>query len=256
MKRLLTLLLLALASAAGNAEEAFVQLDIGRGDARLPVYVMSNPQAVATLILLPGGDSGTGRIVEGEPSSGNFLSRSRELFHAQDFNVVVVYRPSDLVELDYGYRTTRKHVGEVERVISYARHELGKPVWLVGTSRGTVSATAATIALGDGGVQGLVLTSSVTSMKVGAIGSQDIASVKVPTLVIHHKNDSCKVCVPSEASRITAGLKSAPVKKFILIEGGSDPVGDPCEARHWHGFINYEKETVKAITDWIKHPQD
>jgi len=50
-------------------------------------------------------------------------------------------------------------------------------------------------------------------------------------------------------------MKSAPVKKFIMIEGGSDPQGEPCEAKHWHGFINYEKETVKRITDWIQNPQ-
>jgi hypothetical protein len=105
-------------------------------------------------------------------------------------------------------------------------------------------------------VQGLVLTSSVTSGKAGAIASQNIGSITVPTLVVHHKNDACKVCVPSEASRIAADLTSAPTRKFVLIEGGFAPEGDPCEARHWHGFINYEKETVRIITDWIKNPRN
>jgi pimeloyl-ACP methyl ester carboxylesterase len=255
MTRLCTLLLLALVGVVAGAQEAFIQIDLGRSEARLPVYVLRNPQAVATLILLPGGDAGPGKIVDGKPTSGNFLSRSRELFHAQDFNVLVVYRPSDLSELEYGYRLSQQHLGELEKVITYARHELGKPIWLVATSRGTVSATAAAIALGDGGMQGLVLTSSVTSRKVGAIGSQNIAAIKVPTLVVHHKNDSCPICIPHEAGRIAADLKSAPVRKFVLVEGGSDPVGDPCGARHWHGFINHEKETVKTIADWIKHPQ-
>jgi hypothetical protein len=50
-------------------------------------------------------------------------------------------------------------------------------------------------------------------------------------------------------------IEVRPVKKFILIEGDSDPQGDPCEAKHWHGFIHYEKETVKRITDWIQNPQ-
>jgi hypothetical protein len=40
-----------------------------------------------------------------------------------------------------------------------------------------------------------------------------------------------------------------------MIEGGSNPEGDPCEGKHWHGFMNFEKETVKIITDWIKNPQ-
>lgn len=104
-------------------------------------------------------------------------------------------------------------------------------------------------------MQGLVLTSSVTSKKTGAIASQNIGSLKIPTLVVHHKYDACKICSPYEASLISSDLKSAPVKKFVMIEGGSNPEGDPCENKHWHGFINFEKETVKIITDWIKNPQ-
>jgi pimeloyl-ACP methyl ester carboxylesterase len=216
---------------------------------------MPNPNATATLILLPGGDAATGKIVEGKPGSGNFLSRSRDDFFAANFNVIVVYRASDMNDLDYRYRVSKEHVGELAKVIAYAKQNFGKPVWLVGTSRGTVSGTAAAIALGESAVQGLVLTSSITSIKTGAISTQNIASLKIPTLVVHHKNDACNLCVPAEASRITDYLKSAPVKKFIMIEGGSNPSGDPCAARHWHGFINFEKETVKMITDWIQNPQ-
>lgn len=54
------------AASSAQAEETLIQIDIGRGDARLPTYVMSNPEAIATIILLPGGDAGTGKIVDGE----------------------------------------------------------------------------------------------------------------------------------------------------------------------------------------------
>jgi hypothetical protein len=253
--KLIASLLFFMLSIHVYAQNGMVQIDIGRGEARLPTYVMSNPKAVATLILLPGGDAPTGKIVDGKPGSGNFLSRTRDDFYAENFNVIVVYRASDLNALDYGYRA-KEHVTELAQVVKYAKQNFGKPVWLVGTSRGTVSGTATAIALGETEVQGLVLTSSVTSKKTGAIATQNIGSLKIPTLVLHHKNDACKICVPSEASRITADLKSSPVKKFIMIEGGSDPEGDPCEAKHWHGFINYEKETVKIIADWIKNPQN
>jgi pimeloyl-ACP methyl ester carboxylesterase len=242
-------------TVGASAEEKMVSIDIGRGDARLPAYAASHPEAIATLILLPGGDAGSGKIVDGKPTSGNFLSRSRDLFASKNFNILVLYRATDLSGLDFGYRISKEHIAELGKAIAYAKAEFGKPIWLIGTSRGTVSAAAAVIASAEGTVQGLVLTSSVTSKRHGAIGTQNIAGIKVPTLVVHHKNDACKVCVPYEASRIVDGLKSASVKKFVLIEGGSDPEGDPCEARHWHGFINYEKETVKVITDWIKNPQ-
>lgn len=168
-------------------------------------------------------------------------------------NVVVMFRASDLAKLDYPYRV-KEHVSEIAKVIQYAKNTFDKPIWLVGMSRGTVSGTAAALALGDKEVQGLVLTASVTNKAIGAIKTQKIADLKIPVLVVHHRSDSCTICVPYEASRITSDLKSSPVKKFVMIEGGSDPQGDPCQAKHWHGFINYEKETVKTISDWIKQP--
>jgi hypothetical protein len=258
LKRTIHIALLALALAVGSAasaDEKFVKLDISRGEARMPMYVISNDQATATLVLLPGGDGGVGGRENGKPGSTNFLSRSRDLFAAEGFNVIVIYRPSDLSGLDYGYRISKEHIAEIGKAIAYAQAEFHKPVWLVGTSRGTVSATAAAIALGDA-VQGLVLTSSVTGGKhvVGSVPSQDLDRLKIPTLVVHHKNDACKVCVPYAASRIVSDLKAGPFKKFVLVDGGSDPSGDPCGGQHWHGFPNYEKETVKIITAWVKSP--
>jgi hypothetical protein len=72
--------------------------------------------------------------------------------------------------------------------------------------------------------------------------------------VLHHKLDACPICVPSQAEAIVGKLKNAPVKKFILVDGGSAPQGDPCEAMHWHGYVNFEPQTVKLITDWIRNP--
>lgn len=256
MKILLTCLLLSFTTLAARAEEKMVQLAIERAGAHLPMYVMTQPQAKATVVLLPGGDAGSGKIVDGQPTSKNFLTRSRELFFAEQFNVIVVFRASDLQHLDYDYRVSAAHVQELAAVVRHAKQLSTAPVWLVGTSRGTVSGTAATIGLADDSVQGLVLTSSVTSKKTGAIATQDIGKIKVPTLVVHHKNDACKICVPHEAARITDGLKSAPFKKFHMLEGGADPVGDPCEAQHWHGFINHEKEAVQLMARWIKSPQN
>jgi pimeloyl-ACP methyl ester carboxylesterase len=256
MKHLLSSLLLALSCLSVHADEKMVKLDIARADAHLPIFVMTQPQAKATLILLPGGDAGSGKIVDGQPTSKNFLARSRALFFAEQFNVIVVFRASDLQHLEYDYRVSTAHVQELAAVVRHAKQLSNAPVWLVGTSRGTVSGTAATIALAEGAVQGLVLTSSVTSKKPGAIATQDIGKIKVPTLVVHHKFDACKVCVPHEAARINDGLKSAPFKKFLMLDGGFDPVGDPCEAQHWHGFINQEKDTVQSIGNWIKSPEN
>lgn len=256
MKRLFIHGLLLLACLGANAEEKMVKLDIGRADAHLPIYVMTQPLAQATLVLLPGGDADSGKLVDGQPTSKNFLTRSRGLFFAEQFNVIVVFRATDLQHMTYEYRLSPAHMKELAAVVDYAKQLSQAPIWLVGTSRGTVSGTAATLALPVGSVQGLILTSSVTSKKPGAISSQDIGRIAVPTLVVHHQNDGCKICVPHEAARITNALQSAPFKKFQMVQGGSDPVGDPCKAQHWHGFINHEKETVQLIGNWIKSPQN
>jgi len=251
--KILISIIFSFTAMLAQAQDGMLKLDLPRADAHIPLYVMSNPNAVATLILLPGGDASTGNIVDGKPRSGNFLVRSKEYFFNENFNVVVMFRASDLNKLDYPYRV-KNHVAEIGQVINFSKEKFGKPIWLVGTSRGTVSGTAAAIALGNKEVQGLVLTSSVTTKAVGAIKTQNTDVLKIPVLVVHHKNDACKLCLPYEASRITSDLKSSPVSKFVMVEGGSDPQGDPCEGKHWHGFINYEKETVKIITDWIKQP--
>ena len=256
MKHFAIYLCLAMVSLWAHAEENMVKLNLGREAAQLPVYVMTQPEAVATVILLPGGDAGSGKIVDGQPTSKNFLTRSRALFFAEKFNVLVAFRATDLQGLDYDYRLSASHMQEMAAVVRHARQLSSAPVWLIGTSRGTVSGTAAAIALPKDMVQGLVLTSNVTSKKPGAITTQEIGKIGVPTLVVHHKNDACKICVPHEAARITGGLKSSRVNKFLMVEGGSDPIGDPCEAQHWHGFINYEQETVRMISQWIKAPQN
>lgn len=254
MSRIFALLMLSLVPLLAHAQSGMRELPLGRADAFLPIYVAANPQAKATVLMLPGGDAGVGRVKDGEPTNGNFLVRSRETFKEAGFNVVIAFRASDLKQLDYPYRSGKAHLDELERAVDFAAKEFGQPVWLIGTSRGTVSGTAATIALGPK-VAGLVLTSSVTNKVQGAVPTQDIASIQVPVLVVHHQRDACRVCVPEEARRMTAGFRSAPVRKFVMVDGGSDPEGDPCEARHWHGFIRYEKETVQQITDWMLKPQ-
>ena len=100
----------------------------------------------------------------------------------------------------------------------------GKPVWLVGTSLGTISAAAAASAAPPLPIAGIVLSSSVTGVNryTGfSVPMLKLAEVRVPVLVIHHKDDSCDVCEPGKAHLITEALVNAPVKKLLLVSGGS-----------------------------------
>lgn len=213
----------------------------------------ANPQA--TVLLFPGGDGGFGKVIDGRASGGNFLVRSAHHFRANGFNVAIFGRPSDTPELDYPVRISDNHVADIRAVIDHLKTLSSAPVWLVGTSRGSISATAAAVNLKDAGIAGIVLTSSVVSYsKAGAVPTQNLAAVTVPVLVVHHAKDSCRVTLPHEVPLILRGLTNAPVRKVVMVEGGANPVGDPCEAMHWHGFIGMEEEAVNIIGNWIRNP--
>lgn len=254
MRILLTALVLAASTMAFANEEKVIKLDT-RPAVSVSFYYMKRDGARATVVLLMGGGGGIG-LKGGVPRSQNFLVRSREHFAASGFNVAVVDRPTDTEDLDFVFRISSEHIQDLRQVVSTLKKDTGLPVWLVGTSRGTISAAAGAIAFGNEELAGIVLTSSVTSVKrTGVVPAQKLDAIRIPVLVLHHELDACAVTKPNEVSLITGGLKNAPVKKQIMVSGGASPEGNPCEALHWHGFVGMEKEAVEIIADWIKNPK-
>ena len=84
-----------LASTNAYADEAgnLMRIPSARGDARIPVFVHATEGAKATVVLLPGGAGGMGKVSEGGwPNSSNFLVRSAPLFANSGFNVAVMAR--------------------------------------------------------------------------------------------------------------------------------------------------------------------
>ncbi|MBC8007070.1 MAG: alpha/beta hydrolase [Prolixibacteraceae bacterium] len=222
----------------------------------VPIYTIWKEGAVATVVLYSGGGGGYGKIGDdGWPSSKNFLIRSAKLFATHPFNVILVGRASDVSDLDGMARTGDSHDQDNQAIFRSIKAKSAAPVWLVGTSMGTISATSAAIRNGGPNVAGIVLTSSVTSYRTkGAVPTQELDKIKVPVLVVHHERDACKICLPHEAKNIVSGLKNAPIKKTIFVNGGSGESGDPCEALHHHGFIGMEKEVVDLTAAWIQNP--
>jgi hypothetical protein len=111
------------------------------------------------------------------------------------------------------------------------------------------------INLQDSQIAGGVVSSSVVAYKkAGALPKQDLKQIKVPVLVYHHEKDACDICRPNEVPSILSGLKNSPVKKLMMVSGGSNPTGSPCEGNHWHGFIGMEQQAVSEISAWIKNP--
>jgi pimeloyl-ACP methyl ester carboxylesterase len=246
---------LAFSGAGASAFDRLATIDTRPG-VSLEYWTMERASATATLLLFPGGSGNLGIPKRGgPPSSDNFLIRTRELFADAGFNVVIMGKPSDKSELDAQFRAGAEHVEDVRILVDRVARDFGKPVWLVATSRGTISAAAAAIALAPSAIAGLVLTSSVTNgNNTVPLPSLALQEIRVPVLVLHHKNDECRICEPQRVPRIVERLKNAPVKKLLLVEGGSGAHGNPCEGTHWHGYIGMEKEAVDAVTGWIRNP--
>lgn len=249
-------------SGSLHAQESHVgevQRIATREGVSVPIYAFWQADALATVVLFSGGGGGYGLIGDdGWPSGGNFLIRTGRRWASHAFNVVMVGRPTDGIDLSLGaVRTGEQHAADNTAIFRAIKRKSPLPIWVVGTSMGTISAAAAAIHDTEGLIAGVVLTSSIVAYKVpGAVPKQNLEMIHVPTLVFHHADDACWACRPYEVKNIAGALKNAPIKKTILASGGSGATGNPCEPMHHHGFVGMQEEAVDLIAAWIVNPTE
>ena len=248
------LLITLLSSTCFAAQQGFHSLST-RAGVQQPLWLIEPENSTHIVILFAGGKGDLNITNSGIGDEGNFLVRTRDQFAKQGMVVAVVDKPSDKNKM-IGFRTTKKHAEDIKAVMAFLRERhTGKPLWLVGTSRGTISAAnvAARVQKKEG-PDGIVLTSSVTKkskMKLDSLEDIDMSSITVPTYVIHHKNDECNVTPYNQAEALLDKLSSVKVKEFKSFSGGRSK-GDPCKGKSYHGFLGIEDKVVSTITDWIK----
>ncbi len=209
--------------------------------------------ALASVILFAGGNGILALSPTGIGSlGGNFLVRNRQRFADEGLLVAVVDAPSDYAR-GPDFRTTAGHVEDMKAVIAELRTIADVPVWLVGTSRGTMSAANVAARLtAAAGADGLVLTSTILTGGRESIYDVKLSAIRVPTLVVHHRYDSCKATPCGAVSGLMAKLPNAPRRELLTFDGGDSPRSAPCEALSRHGYFGIDREVVKAIADWIK----
>lgn len=223
------------------------------------ILVITPEKPKAAVILFAGGDGGIQIRPDGSIArSGNFLVRSRQLFADQNLTTVVIDAPSDKQSHPHlsGNRQRPEHVADVKAVIAWLRQQAKIPVWLVGTSRGTQSAAfiATQLLPADGGPDGIVLTATVVrDQRSRAVPEMALDRIRIPVLVAHHREDSCRVCRFDDVPLLMAKLTTPPRKELLVFEGGINE-GDPCQARAHHGFNGIERDVVSRIAAWISAP--
>lgn len=248
---------LAALGGACKAQPGAQVLDIGtRPGVTQRVLVAAPPQPKAVAVLFAGGHGGL-QIADGGSlrwGEGNFLVRTRALLAGRGVVTVLVDSPSDRQRPPFldGFRTSPEHVADIAAVIAAMRKQYGLPVWLVGTSRGTQSvAYAATRLRGPDAPDGIVLTSTILSDRFSlAVPDMALDQVAVPTMVVHHANDQCRVCLPADLPRLASALGRAPRFQLQMISGGIS-VGNVCGGSAHHGFNGVEDQTIEAIAAWM-----
>lgn len=211
------------------------------------------PQAVA-LLMAGGGGNINLRMEQGQVrfNQGNFLPRSRREFIRNGVLPVILDNPSDQQRgegMSDNFRAGAQHVTDMRAVVAEMKNRHpGLPVFIVGTSRSTLSAAYLGGAL-EGEVAGVVLTSSIffsdQRARFPALAGYNWSKVKVPILFVHHGDDACGATPYHEAARLGRRFP------LVTVKGGKPAESPPCEPLAQHGFYGKEAETVDAIAAWM-----
>ncbi|MFZ1908309.1 MAG: hypothetical protein WAU52_04425 [Burkholderiales bacterium] len=269
MNRLALCAALAFAASAAHADtliervrasaapyEEIVHVAVRSGvDEPVLLSMASAQQKPKRIVMLFPGDDGVMRITQKSGGAwfkllGNYLIRSRAKFVDADDIAVSVDMPSD----EYccasdRFRLGEQHAADVGRIIDVlAARFPGAEFYLIGTSRGTISAGSLAARLGSK-VAGVVLTSTVTqSARAGrGLSGFDFGTLKVPVLFVHHKYDSCHV-TPYYAVEKIAREYHFPL---VTVTGSEGAHGDDCEAFSHHGYAGRENQVAAAIVQWV-----
>lgn len=246
-----------LATASASAlEEQYVQIETRPGVTQ--AFMLIEPaKPLASVILFAGGDGRIGITTDGIRRKNNFLVRSRHLFADQGFMVATVDAASDFQggEGLTGTRSGKKHAQDITGVIAFLKRKTQVPVWVIGTSRGTISAANAGARIEQNGPDGIVLTATVTGQSRNrpySVFNVQLKVIRQPVLIVHHKADGCKVSPYSGTSGVAKALKTASTVEVLAFEGGDPPQSGACDALSYHGFLGIESQVVGAIGAWIK----
>lgn len=242
----------------GNLNAKIISIETRSGTEQLFDLIKpeNNLEPTASIILFVGGGGYLEMDKQEWKNKGNFLARTRTLFRDNNFAVAVVDAPSEFrvkEGMPAKFRTSSEHVSDIDEVIKFMKKRFKKPVWLIGTSRGTLSASYIGINSKEK-IDGVVLTSSVSKAnKEGTlrpITELNLENLSVPTLVVHHEDDGCYVSPAIGARKIYEQLGAS--KKEIKLFSGGKEKDKPCKGISHHGFFKIEKEVVDYISDFIK----
>jgi hypothetical protein len=241
---------LADAQSAVPGERVF-DLPLRNGDRQRVLYATaSNPKA--TIVMLPGGAGDIGIEQSGDlRHDDNFVVRTRAMWVARGYAVLI----PDTVNGDNlrGLRSSPAYAALVGELVGFAHSRSSAPVFLLGTSQGSIAAMNGAAHLSAGQLGGLVLTESVSRQggsheTVFQASPQD---VRVPALVVANHDDRCDVAPPEDAPRIAAAMSRSPQVRVLYVRGGISQSSKTCGSLTPHGYYGMEPYVVGQIASWM-----
>ncbi|MDQ0390231.1 alpha/beta hydrolase [Labrys monachus] len=222
----------------------------GGGHQRALFAAPAHPRA--TIVMLPGGAGDIGIAADGALRRGhNFVVRTRGLWNRRGYAVLI---PDTIDRQNLrGLRSSAAYGEVVADLAAFARMQQPGPVFLLGTSQGSIAAVNGAAHASPGSVAGVVLTESV-SVPGGSgetVFDAGPAQLRVPALVVANRDDRCSVAPPQDARRIAAALSASPDVRVMMVAGGLDGDHKDCGSLSPHGYDGIEPQVVGQIADWM-----
>jgi len=254
-----SLLMVCGAAAAARAADAEAVTIDTTFIVRTPPVRLDRPahRARASVVLMTGGNGllsldADGTIIN---STGNFLIRSADLFLRHGLNVMMAdATPAHPAGLSQAFRLSAAHAAELQGFVNAALNRWGAPVWVVGTSNGSISTvTAAGFQPVLSGLSGVILTSPVTQLTPANQPALNLyaSRITVPALVVWETDDHCTFSPPAGSAALFAAIPSSRKDSRAFAHAHSVAT-DPCGAFSEHGYAGIEERVVEHIADFIR----
>lgn len=220
---------------------------------RRVLFLLPN-RPTGAVLLMPGGNGVVGIGVAGFITyDDNFLVRTRDLWRSENLAVALPDVAASVSLL--GHRSGPEFAEIQAGILARLRTLAGPvPLFVIGTSQGAVGAMNLAGSLPPGLIAGLVVTSAVT--RISGTGETVFDAhpekITVPTLIVNHEADTCRLAPPGDAARIVAAMTNTQRKTILGITAPSPLRDAPCSSFGPHGYLNIEGSTVRRITAWMR----
>jgi len=183
---------------------------------------------------------------------GNFLARARRHLNDDSIMTVLVDCPTDEWNgCDAAYRRSAQYAEDVAALIAALLKDFGsKPVYVVGTSFGTVSSANLARRLGAslaGAVHTATFAGNSKHTFESGMSGFDWDQATVPQVFVHHRDDPCSATPYRD---LKSSIGTLPL---MTVRGAQDTSGPACQAFSEHGFRGREDVVMHAIAAWIVH---